>query len=214
MTTIFISGSRSLGFLPDEFKQRIGRIIERGYDIVIGDSEKGADALAIRYLSECKYDHVTVYTTHDKPRLKGLPDCWKVHVDQSGIEPKSASVGRVRNARERETTKDKAMSVASDYGLVAWQSCALNRFGTLSASKGSLRNMHQLLLDDKPVILYKAREEMPDAPLEFRCLELRTVGDLDDVVNECPDVVKKAYKAIVEQNAQSHLPLGETGALG
>lgn len=211
MTTIFISGSRSLGFLPDEFKQRIERIIEKGYDIVIGDSEKGVDALTIRYLTECQYNHVAVYTTHDKPRLEGLPDCWKVHVEQPGSEPKFDSAGQVRNARERETAKDKAMAVVSDYGLVAWQSCALNRFRTLSASKGSLRNMYQLLLDDKPVILYKAREETPE---EFRCLELRTVDDLGDVVNECPDVVKKVYKVIVERNAQSHLPLGETGALG
>ena len=65
MTTIFISGSREIAYVPDEVKERVDRIVNSGFDIVVGDSERGVDAAVLRYLESCSYENVTVFTIHD-----------------------------------------------------------------------------------------------------------------------------------------------------
>ena len=199
MTTIFISGSREIPFLPEEVKCRIDRIIDRGFDIVIGDSEKGVDSKVIGYLSSCEYPRVTVYTIHDRPRAKGALESWDVRKITPVAERKVNADGSTRNARELETAKDVAMGDTADFGLVIWKSSSPNRFGKESASKGSLRNMHQLLADGKPVVLFMY-EDSSQSDIEFSNLELRTIDDLERVIAECNEVVKSAYEAIVRQS--------------
>jgi hypothetical protein len=195
MTTIFISGSREIALIPNEVRVRIDRIIDSGFDIVVGDSDRGVDAAILRYLQSRSYEHVTVYTIHSKPRVKTLLASWRI----CKIEPTSATktdkAGNVRNGRELETEKDRAMGNVADFGLVVWQSTYTNRFGNSSVSKGSLRNMHQLLSAGRPVVLYKADADIFSED-SFSCYELRTLSDLRELVIAESDLVGRAYAKI------------------
>ena len=157
MTTIFISGSREIPYVPDEVRERVDRIIDSGFDIVVGDSERGVDAAILRYLESRTYKNVTVFTIHDRPRVKGILDAWDVRKIESDSNVKTDKAGNVRNRREFETAKDQAMGAIADFGFVIWQSTYVNRFGNTSVSKGSLRNMYQLLSAGRPVVLYKGK---------------------------------------------------------
>lgn len=197
MTTIFISGSREIPYIPESVTARVDKIIDSGFGIVIGDSEKGVDAAIIRYLASCNYPNVSVYTIHGKPRARDILDCWNVCRIEPDIEEKSDASGNIRNRRELETEKDRAMGNAADFGLVIWKSSYKNRFGRESASKGSLRNMHQLLSENKPVVLYKASSDAEeDNEIGFYCYELRSIEDLGKVLDGDPEVVVKAYNEI------------------
>lgn len=195
MTTIFISGSREIRFIPDRARARVDRIIDSGFDIVVGDSERGVDSAILRYLESRSYANVSVYTIHEKPRIKNVHDSWHVYRVESIAAVKTDKAGRVSNRRELETEKDKAMGVAADFGLVIWQSTYTNRFGNISVSKGSLRNMHQLLIANKPVVLYKASLSASDES-SFDCFELKSLSELEELVSSEPDIVGRAYSEI------------------
>ncbi len=202
MTTIFISGSREIPFIPDEVRERVDRIIDSGFDIVVGDSERGVDSAILRYLESRSYENVSVYTIHDKPRVKDVLEAWRICKIAPETETKTDKAGNVRNRRELETAKDRAMGEVADFGLVVWQSTYPNRFGNTSVSKGSLRNMHQLLSVGRPVVLYKATTgSLDDA---FSCYELRTLEELGELVSTEPDIVGRAYMQI-EKTANSTL---------
>lgn len=204
MTTIFISGSREIPFVPDEVRERVDRMIDSGFDIVVGDSERGVDSAILRYLESRSYDNVSVYTIHDKPRVKGVLETWRVCKIAPGTEAKKDKAGNVRNRRELETAKDRAMGEVADFGLVVWQSTYSNRFGNTSVSKGSLRNMHQLLSAKRPVVLY-ATDANDGDDMSFTCHELRTLDDLRTLIDSCPDIVARAY-AEIEKAAQRSNP--------
>ncbi len=207
MTTIFISGSREIPFLPDEVKSRVDRMIGSGMDIVVGDSERGVDAIVLRYLESRSYENVSVYTIHDVPRAKNRLDSWNIcKVDPSAIA-KMDKEGKIRNRRELETAKDEEMGRIADYGLVVWQSTYKNRFGRTSVSKGSLRNMYQMLSSQKPVVLYEASEDDAD-DTAFRCHELKSIEDLQILISsKSDDAVKRAYAQIEKADIRSNLSL-------
>lgn len=60
MTKVFIAGSRQTTRLPAEVKVRVETMIERGFQIVVGDAN-GADKAAQTYLAEKAYPHVIVH---------------------------------------------------------------------------------------------------------------------------------------------------------
>lgn len=196
MATIFISGSREIPLIPDKVRIRIDRIIDSGFDIVVGDSERGVDAAILSYLHSHAYEHVAVYTIHEKSRVRTLLDTWYVRKIEPAAATKTDRSGNVRNRRELETEKDRAMGDVADFGLVVWQSTYTNRFGNTSVSKGSMRNMHQLLSAGKPVVLYKAFTDGFNDDDAFSCHELRTLAELDELISSEIDVVGKAYAEI------------------
>lgn len=204
MPTIFISGSREIAVIPDAVRERIDRIVASGFDVVVGDSERGVDLAVIRYLASCSYANVTVFTIHDQPRVKGIPDDWSVNRVEPDVGAKTDAVGNIRNRRELETAKDRAMSDVADYGLVVWQSVYTNRFGNVSVSKGSLRNMYSLLSKGSPVVLYEVPVDQLDEA-EFSCHELRTLEELKALVSSEPDVVARFFDAL-EKEASADAP--------
>ena len=199
MTTIFISGSRVIPPIPEEALLRVDKIVDSGFEIVIGDSSRGVDAVVLQYLAARSYEHVSVYTIHDKPRAKGVLDIWDVRKVEPTVAAKTDKAGNRRNARELETEKDQEMGDAADFGLVIWQPTYTNRFGNTSVSKGSLRNMHQLLSAGKPVVLYKA-DSVDGAG--FSCFELRKLDDLEELLSTEPDIIRRAYAAIGKSSKQ------------
>ena len=60
MTNVFIAGSRQLYRLPAEVRRRIDTMIEKGFQILVGDAN-GADKAVQRYLSAKEYPNVLVH---------------------------------------------------------------------------------------------------------------------------------------------------------
>lgn len=197
MPVVFISGSRVIPFIPEEALSRVDHMISGCMDIVVGDSEKGVDARIAAYLFERQYDCVSVYTTRNEPRIRNLLPTWSTVSVSSHVPPKRNAQGEISNRRSIETEKDRAMADAAEFGLVVWQSEYKNRFGKVSVSKGSLRNMHQLLSAGKPVVLYRYHEN----DNLFEQLELRSLGDLQSVVDGSSGLIQRAYAAICKSEA-------------
>lgn len=170
MPSVFISGSRSLARLPEEFCRSLSRICEQGFNVLVGDSERGVDALALDYLRTwdggAPYPHVTVFSVRTRPRVK-VEDAW-------GLETVPGEPGAT--GRALQTAKDRAMGERADWGLAYLNPIEINRFGNLQVSSGTLRNAVQLLLAGRPVKLFYTYEESACAA------DLSTIEDLETVV--------------------------------
>ena len=167
---VFISGSRSLVRLPEEFCRSLNRICEQGFNVLVGDSERGVDALTLDYLRTwsdgAPYPHVTVFTVRPRPRVK-VENMWGLEVVQG--EPGATG-------RALQTAKDRVMGERADWGLAYFNPIEINRFGSLQVSSGTLRNAVQLLLAGHPVKLFYTYEERA-------CVaDLSTIEDLEAVV--------------------------------
>lgn len=198
MPAVFISGSRVIPYIPDEALDRVNNMIEGRMDILIGDSERGVDARITAYLYEQQYDQVNVYTVRDEPRISKRRPAWGVVNIQGGVEPRWNAQGEIVNQRSIETEKDRAMADRAEFGLVVWQPEYTNRFGRASVSKGSLRNMYQLLSSGKPVVLYLYSVQAN----AFEPVALRSLPDLTDTVVRLSSVVRRSYDSIVKQEAR------------
>lgn len=200
MATIFISGSRVIPFLPKEAKSRLDRIIQEGHDIVIGDSDKGVDAMIAAYFADNSYDRISIYTTRPVPRLKTILPSWKTVTVNPEIDKKVDKRGNVVNQRDIETKKDMAMGDVADFGFVIWKPEYPNRFGKASVSKGSLRNMVQLLSDSKPVVLYRL-DELDDT---FSLIELRNKQELNSLIENESPLVQRSYASILDNSNEDN----------
>lgn len=132
MTTVFLSGSRSMSRLNDAIRDRIQNMIDKKLNIIVGDAN-GADKAMQRFLADCDYENVVVYCSGEKCRnnLGG----WTTH-----NVPVSGSL----SGRDFYVAKDKAMASVADFAFVLWD----------GKSSGSIGNALELLKDDKKVVLY------------------------------------------------------------
>lgn len=114
MAIVMISGSRSVNKLPQNAIDSLNKIIDLGFDIVVGDCS-GVDKLIQEYLYNHNYQNVTVYHINNKPR--------------NNVGFKTVKVqGRSYSA------KDIAMCQIADYGLVIWD----------GKSKGTKANIERI----------------------------------------------------------------------
>ena len=60
MISVFVAGSRKLGRLNDQVRERLENIIAGSYRVFVGDAN-GADKAIQSFLSEQKYEHVVVF---------------------------------------------------------------------------------------------------------------------------------------------------------
>lgn len=129
---IFVSGSLSIRQLPQAVKARLGKIVDDGVPVLVGDA-RGVDTAVQLYLSDWNVDAVTVFCTGSTPRnnIGG----WPVTRVKSDARP---------GTREWHSAKDREMSLLAGTGLVIWD-------GT---SKGSGFNIRRLSDRGCPVIIY------------------------------------------------------------
>src|SRR2546426_6399537 len=66
-STIFVAGSRQISRLPTEVKARLDTMIEKGFQILVGDAN-GADKAVQRYFADKAYPHVLVHCMKDHCR--------------------------------------------------------------------------------------------------------------------------------------------------
>lgn len=165
-STVFVAGSRQISRLPAEVKTRLDTMVEKGFQILVGDAN-GADKAIQRYLADKAYPNVLVH-------------CMKDHCRNNVGSWPTREVDAPRGARgfDYYSLKDRAMAEAAEYGLMLWD----------GKSKGTVNNVVNLSRDHKPVVVYVAPTRQFQTVRTFDDLrDLLAQGDSDSVeriVNE------------------------------
>ncbi|WP_020396858.1 hypothetical protein [Thiolinea disciformis] len=136
-TTLFISGSRHIRALNSEIKSRLQNIINKQFEIIVGDAF-GVDKAVQQYLADMNYPAVRIFCSGSVCRnnLGNWTIEW-ITVDPS------------LKGRAFYTEKDKAMAAQADYGFVLWD----------GKSQGSLNNIHELIRHKRKTLLWYAPEK-------------------------------------------------------
>jgi len=159
-STVFVAGSRQISRLPSEVRSRLDTMIEKGFQILVGDAN-GADKAFQRYLADKSYPNVLVH-------------CMKDHCRNNVGNWPTREIDAPRGARgfDYYSLKDRAMAEAAEYGLMLWD----------GKSKGTVNNVVNLSRGHKPVVVYVAPTR------EFRTVKstedlksLLAQGDSDSV---------------------------------
>jgi hypothetical protein len=131
---VFVAGSRQISRLPAEVGSRLDTMIEKGFQILVGDAN-GADKAVQSYLAGKEYPHVLVH-------------CMEGHCRNNVGHWPTREVSAPRGARGFDfySMKDKTMADAAQYGLMLWD----------GKSKGTINNVVNLSRDGKPVVVYIA----------------------------------------------------------
>ena len=110
-TTIFVSGSRSIKFLPSSALQALDRIMAQGFTILVGDCF-GVDLLIQRYLSAKGYRQVAICHINARPRH-------------------NLGFNSMQVSGTHQTDKDSYMGRTANFGLAIWD----------GASPGTAKNI-------------------------------------------------------------------------
>ena len=186
MTTVFLSGSRKINRLNEMIRSRISKMINQGFQIILGDAN-GADKALQKFLADVRYSNVVVFCSGQNCRnnIGG----WKV---------RQVSVDSKLKGRDFHTQKDKKMATEADYGFVLWA----------GKSAGAINNVFELLKYDKQVVVYFSPEQ------EFHTIS--HLNDAKALLKKCdPSTVDSISKKIrlrksiadVQNAAQGNLTL-------
>jgi hypothetical protein len=134
MTTVFLSGSRSISRLASTVRERLDNIISKDLAVVVGDAN-GADKAMQKYLAEKHYRDVTVFHVGAVPRNN--VGNWPTKY----VETESYLKGW-----EYYANKDKQMAKSADFGMVLWD----------GESAGSIHNVFELLSHHKKIVIFFA----------------------------------------------------------
>ena len=151
---VFVAGSRQISRLPAEVTSRLDTMIEKAFQILVGDAN-GADKAVQRYLADRSYPNVLVH-------------CMKDHCRNNVGNWPTREVAAPRGAKgfDYYSLKDRAMAETAEYGLMLWD----------GKSKGTVNNVVNLSRDHKPVVVYVAPTK------QFRTI--RTSDDLRDLLEQ------------------------------
>jgi len=153
-STVFVAGSRQISRLPAEVTSRLDTMIEKGFQILVGDAN-GADKAIQRYLADRSYPNVLVH-------------CMKDHCRNNVGNWPTRQIVAPRGAKgfDYYSLKDRAMAEAAEYGLMLWD----------GKSKGTVNNVVNLSRDHKPVVVYVGPTR------QFRTI--KSFDDLKDLLAE------------------------------
>lgn len=129
---VFIAGARAISALNVPAIRRLRTIIERQYDILVGDCY-GVDTAVQRVCADLAYRNVTIFASNGKARnnIGG----WKVE---------NIPVKHGLSGFDYYRQKDIAMAQAADCGFMIWD----------GKSRGTHQNILTLLEMGKKVLVY------------------------------------------------------------
>lgn len=150
--SVFVAGSRQISRLPAEVRKRIDTMIDKRFQILVGDAN-GADKAIQRYLANKAYPNVVVH-------------CVENHCRNNVGQWPTRQVPAPSGARgfDYYSVKDRAMAEAAEYGLMLWD----------GKSKGTINNVVSLSRQNKLVVVYVA----PTRSFQT----VRSLEDLKDVL--------------------------------
>lgn len=168
MTTVFVSGSRQVSRINDMIRDRIRKMIDQEFHIVVGDAN-GADKAMQKFLAELNYSNVVVFCSGEICR-NNIGEWDKRHV----------SADSKLRGRAFYTQKDKAMAAEADYGFVLWD----------GKSAGSISNVFELLKHKKSVVVYFEPEKqfftissLHDAKALLDMCDVKTINAINKKFN-------------------------------
>lgn len=174
--TVFVAGSRQISRLPAEVKGRLDTMVEKGFQILVGDAN-GADKAVQTYLAAKAYRSVLVH-------------CMERHCRNNvGLWP-TREVAAPKGVRGFDfySLKDRVMADAAEYGLMLWD----------GKSKGTINNVVNLSRDHKPVVVYVSPTRQFRTIKSFADLtDLLAEGDADSVER----IVSELHLNLVHQQA-------------
>jgi len=154
-TTVFVSGSRHISQINDIIRERLQTIIHKNFSVIVGDAA-GADRTLQSYFAERSYPHVTIYCSGE--HCRNNVGNWPIH---------HVDVSSKLKGRAFYTEKDKTMAAKANYGLVLWD----------GKSSGSLRNILELIQQEKPVRVYFWPQQ------RFYCIKSK--ADAKGLIDQC-----------------------------
>ena len=161
MTTIFVAGSITIKELDPLIIERLKKIVDKKYRVVVGDAN-GVDSSVQQALLKLQCDDTTVFSSSPKPRNN--LGAWPVNVVKTEFR---------RGTREFYTAKDLQMAEKADCGLMVWD----------CRSPGTLNNVVELLLRNKYSVVFinKMRDFVKiKSPDDIDTLiKMMTVNDLE-----------------------------------
>lgn len=137
MTTVFLSGSRKISHINDMIRDRVRKMMDQEFTIVMGDAN-GADKAMQNYLADSGYRNVTVFCAGRKCRN-----------NVGGWETMNVDVSPSLKGRDFYTAKDRVMAAKADYGFVLWD----------GKSAGSINNVLELVKRGKCVVIYLSAKQ-------------------------------------------------------
>ncbi|MFA7684611.1 MAG: hypothetical protein WCX84_07345 [Syntrophales bacterium] len=179
MISVFVAGSRKLGRLNDQVRERLENIIAGSYRVFVGDAN-GADKAIQSFLSEQKYEHVVVFCSG--PKCRNNLGTWPMH----NVDVPSGITGRAFY-----TYKDVEMAEGADYGLMLWD----------GKSSGTIKNVIELLKRHKKSLVYFSPKKT--------FISVTSLNELETLLANCSpdslDVIKKkvGLKSQLNEIAQS-----------
>jgi hypothetical protein len=174
MTTVFIGGSRAVSRLNDVIRGQLDDLIQKNCKIYIGDAN-GADRAVQQYFADRGYRDVVVFCM----------DHCRNNVGSWPVRPISY-LGSKRDF-SYFAQKDLAMAREARCGVMFWD----------GKSKGTLNNIHNLLHEQKAVLVYFSPEKA------FH--KLTNESDLKNLLSRCDrEHVDRAQRELEQSHASLH----------
>ncbi len=146
--TIFVSGSRSIKFLPPGALQALNRIMAQGFTIVVGDC-LGVDVLVQCYLLAKGYQQVTVCHINERPRY-------------------NLGFNSMQVPGTRQTDKDAYMGRTANFGLAIWDGASPGTAKNIVRVKTKVINANP---NDQTCIVCKSAKEVGFVKIPLTFLE-------------------------------------------
>jgi hypothetical protein len=174
MTSVFIGGSRAVSKLNGIIRDQLDDLIQKHCTILIGDAN-GADRAVQQHFAERNYRNVIVFCMN---HCRNNVGAWETR-----------AISPLTNKRDFShfAQKDLAMAREARCGVMLWD----------GKSKGTLNNIHNLLHDQKKILVYLSS----DKNFHKLCNE----ADLHTLLSQCDQAeVDRAYKALESSDASLH----------
>ncbi len=132
MDAVFLGGSRRIARLDAKLRSKLDELVDRGLWMFIGDAN-GADRAIQQYLADRRYDRVIIYAV--RGMLRNNVGHWTVRFVDAPEKARGVDLYSI---------KDVQMAQDASYGLMLWD----------GKSRGTLANVHNLLVRGKPVAVH------------------------------------------------------------
>ncbi|WP_446470280.1 hypothetical protein [Xenorhabdus stockiae] len=185
MTTVFIAGSITIKNLDPLVTERIRKIVNSRYNVVVGDAN-GADSSIQKLLLEMGSHQTTVFSSSNTPRNN--LGSWPVRVIDSA---------HAKGTRAFFTAKDLKMAEEADYGLMVWD----------TKSTGTLSNVIELLLQNKFSAVFINKAKKFEVIKKTKDLETLIAYMSPIALEKAEQKIKLRHKLASLNNSQYQMPL-------